>query len=58
MYFRISDIINWLKGLVTVDTFMQSLPILGKGMVGIFIVTGVIILSIMALNYLTAEKKK
>ena len=58
MYFRISDIINWLKGLFTVDTFMQSLPILGKGMVGIFIVTGVIILSIMALNYLTAEKKK
>ncbi len=58
MYFRMSDIISWLKGLFTVDTFMQSLPILGKGMVGIFIVTGVIILSIMALNYFTAEKKK
>ena len=58
MYFRISDIGTWFKGLFTPDTFMQSLPILGKGMVGIFIVTGVIILSIMALNYFTAEKKK
>lgn len=41
----------------TPDVFMQTLPILGKGMLGIFIVTGVIVLTMMALNHFTAEKK-
>ncbi len=52
-----TQIVNWLKGFFTPDVFMQALPILGKGMVGIFIVTGVIVLSILALNHFTAEKK-
>ena len=41
----------------TPDVFMQTLPLLGKGMIGIFIVTGVIVLTMMALNHFTAEKK-
>ncbi len=41
----------------TPDVFMQTLPLLGKGMVGIFIVTGVIVLTMIALNRFTAEKK-
>ena len=32
--------------------FVDSLPIMGKGMLGIFIVTGVIILMVMLLNKL------
>lgn len=34
----------------TPDVFMQTLPMLGKGMAGIFIVTGVLVLTIAALN--------
>ncbi len=41
-----------------VDLFLQSLPLMGKGMLGIFIVTLVIIGCIALLNYLTAPKKK
>lgn len=34
----------------TPDVFMQTLPMLFKGMAGIFIVTGVLVLTIAALN--------
>ena len=37
--------------------FLSTLPIMGYGMLGIFIVTGVIILSIVILNRLTHKKK-
>ena len=37
--------------------FVDSLPIMGKGMLGIFIVTGVIILMVMLLNKLSNTKK-
>ena len=37
--------------------FLSTLPIMGYGMLGIFIVTGVIILSIVILNQLTRKKK-
>ena len=40
----------------TPDVFVQTLPMLLKGMVGIFIVTCVIVLSIMVLNKLGARK--
>ena len=40
----------------TPDVFVQTLPMLGKGMVGIFIVTAVIVLSIMALNKAGSRK--
>ncbi|MGI6744764.1 MAG: hypothetical protein ACOX45_01045 [Acutalibacteraceae bacterium] len=36
----------------------ETLPIMGKGMFGIFLVTGVIILSIYLLEKSTGEKKK
>ena len=39
------------------DAFLNSLPMMGKGMLGIFVVTLVIILMISLLNKLTAEKK-
>lgn len=42
--------INW-------DLFLQTLPIMAKGLVGIFAVTAVIILGIVLLNLLTAPKK-
>ena len=38
------------------EAFIKTLPIMGKGMLGIFIVTGVIILSMYLLRTLTAEK--
>ena len=37
--------------------FTTALAVMGKGMLGIFIVTGVIILSVMLLNKLTSPKK-
>ncbi len=36
--------------------FLAALPIMLKGMVGIFIVTAIIILCVMALNYCTTKK--
>lgn len=43
-----------------VDYLLEALPILGWGMLGIFLVTGVIIGAVTLLNRLTekAEKKK
>lgn len=42
----------------SVDNLVNSLPIMGKGMVGIFAVTIVIILVVTVLNKVTAGKKK
>ncbi len=39
------------------DKFWKALTWMGEGMLGIFIVTGVIILSVMLLNKLTSPKK-
>ena len=41
---------------MNVELFLDTLPIMLKGMVGIFIVTGVIILIMLLLNKLTAKK--
>ena len=41
-----------------VDLFLQTLPIMAKGLVGIFVVTGNIILSIYILNKATSRTKK
>ena len=38
--------------------FLETLPIMGKGMLGIFIVTGVIILCVYALNAIFSPKNK
>lgn len=41
----------------TPDKFIDSLPIMGTGMLGIFIVMGIIILCVSALNNFTGPKK-
>lgn len=38
-----------------VDLLMNVLPIMGTGMLGIFIVTGIIIGAVMLLNKLTSK---
>lgn len=43
---------------VTPDKFLESLAIMGKGMLGIFIVMGIIILCITLLNKFSGEKKE
>ena len=42
---------------MNIEAFLQSLPLMGKGMLGIFLVTGVIILTMVLLNKLTAGRK-
>lgn len=39
-----------------IEAFLATLPVMGKGMLGIFIVTAVIIASMYLLRLLTAEK--
>ena len=39
------------------EKFWKALETMGYGMLGIFIVTGIIILSVMLLNKLTSRKK-
>lgn len=41
---------------INFEAMLETLPIMGKGMLGIFIVTGVIILAIVVLNKLTSSK--
>lgn len=43
---------------INVDRFLDTLPIMAKGMAGIFIVTAVIVLTIVILNKSTTPKKK
>lgn len=40
------------------NAMLDTLPIMGKGMLGIFLVTGVIILTIALLNRLTSPHRK
>lgn len=42
---------------LNIDKLMTALPIMGKGMLGIFVVTCVIILMVMLLNKITAGKQ-
>ena len=42
---------------MNIELFLETLPMMGKGLLGIFIVTGIIILCITILNKLTAEKE-
>ena len=42
---------------INVDAFLDSLPTLGLGMLGIFIVTGIIVLTVGALNFFTKPRK-
>jgi len=38
------------------EKFLNAIPILGQGMLGVFVVTAVIILCVMILNFLTRKK--
>lgn len=40
------------------QAFLDSLPLMGKGMLGIFLVTSVIVLFVNALNNLPEKKEK
>jgi hypothetical protein len=42
---------------LNIELFMQTLPMMGKGMLGIFIVTVVLILGILLMNKLTSGRK-
>lgn len=41
---------------IDVNAFMKTLPVMGKGMLGIFVVTAVIMCSIYILNILSKKK--
>lgn len=43
---------------MNLDAFLASLPYMGKGMLGIFIVTGIIVVFVNALNNLPEKKDK
>ena len=43
--------------MIRLDSWMHTLPILFTGMVGVFLVIGVIVLVTLLLNALTAPKK-
>ena len=42
---------------INVDRFFDTLPVMAKGMLGIFVVTAVIILTILVLNKTSSSKK-
>ena len=43
--------------IISVENFMNALPVIGKGYLGVFIVTAVIIASVYLLNAVTSKKK-
>lgn len=43
---------------INVQAFFDSLPIMGMGMLGIFIVTAIIVVTILALNFFTKPRNK
>lgn len=56
--FIAAAITAFLPAKIDVDAFLISLKIMGKGLAGIFLVTLIIVLSIVLLNRLTSPKKK
>ncbi|MEG1523807.1 MAG: hypothetical protein RRZ24_04400 [Clostridia bacterium] len=43
---------------MNIEQFLFTLPVMAKGMLGIFLVTGIIMLCIGLLNWLTGLKPK
>ena len=43
---------------IDINAFLKTLPIMGKGMLGIFVVTAIIIVFMILLNLFTKEKKQ
>jgi len=46
-----------MKDILNFELFKDTLPIVGYGLIGIFVVTGVIILAMSLLNRLTKTKQ-
>ena len=44
------------ENMFDVEALLNTLPLMAKGMLGIFIVTGVMILSMILLNKFTSKK--
>jgi len=42
--------------MMNYELFLETLPIMAKGMLGIFIVTGVIVISMILLNKIPSKK--
>ena len=43
---------------MNIQAFLDTLPLMGKGMLGIFLVAAVIVLSMYLLRWLFRERKK
>lgn len=43
---------------INVEAFLNVLPVIGKGLAGVFIVTAVIILSMIILNKISGKNNK
>jgi hypothetical protein len=56
IYTFLENIIISLRGF-SFDVFLQTLPVVLKGLIGIFLVTGAIILAMSLLSKLTSKKK-
>ena len=52
------NVCGTVREVSNVDNFVYTLGVMAKGMLGIFIVTAVIIATIIALNRSTSPKKK
>ena len=48
---------DWLFNAIHVDDFLSTLPVMGKGMVGIFIATAVMVVVMYLLATCTKSKK-
>ena len=46
------------ENMFNIEFLMNSLPFMGKGMLGIFIVMGIIILCVSGLNHIGSKPKK
>ena len=44
--------------LINFEAFLASLPYMGKGMLGIFIVTAVVVVTVNALNNIPEKEEK
>ncbi len=52
------EVETYAPGGNNLDHMLETLPLMGKGMLGIFLVTVVIVLTVVILNKTTGEKKK
>lgn len=48
---------DWLFSVIHPDAFVDTLPIMGKGMLGIFIATAIMVACMYLLSVLTKSKE-